>query len=88
MPTLSGKPTNQRDQEEGDLEDFLQTRKDWEKELAEEAKSEKVKPKKKINAFGGFGSLLNQPLIDEFDDAEDGVDLVSYLFEIFKFHSI
>lgn len=40
---------------EGELEDFLQVRKDWEKKLAEKAQKKQLKSKKKrIDAFGGL----------------------------------
>lgn len=80
LPTVSTKPI--ADKEEGDLEDFLKSRKDWEKELAEEAKSQKQSTvaKKKTNALGGFGALLNKPLIDDSVDEDNEEDRVcSYL---------
>ncbi|KAH7700576.1 Protein C39E9.11 [Aphelenchoides avenae] len=44
--------------EEAELEDFLKSRKDWEKKLAEAARKKKEKKKsRKINAFGALGAL-------------------------------
>lgn len=60
----------------------MKSRKQWEKDLAEEAKSEmnsaKPMPKKRVNAFGELGSLLKRPIIDDtFDEEEEEEDRVS-----------
>lgn len=84
MPNVLQKPAKINVEKEDELEDFLKSRKDWEKELAAEAKSGKVtvekptaKPKKKV--FGDFGALLNKPIIDDFVD-EDDDDIVCFPF--------
>jgi hypothetical protein len=64
------------------LEDFLKSRKDWEKKLAEEAKTEKKqteKSTKKAGVLGEFGGLLHKPIVDDFLDDDDVVnDEVSF----------